>query len=356
MKPIGVIALPRDPNPYQRALYDRLAHCGFRVRFGGEFTRSRTVNLLALPLELAIARIDGFRILHIHWTFGFTLAGSRSRFIRRLSRLWFGVVLHIAHALGMRIVWTAHNLLPHAPVFDDDRAARRTLIEATDLVIAHSQATLDAIGETFGRPRRSAVIAHGPLAPSAVRSLDGPHPSDRRKVLFIGNILAYKGVDDLVEAARRLESHQLEVRIAGSCTDPELSDRLTAGAAGAKAVHLELGYVPDDSLASLLDWADAVVYPFRSATTSGSVTLAMAAGRGLIVPELAAFAELPAKAVVRYEPGVDGLTGALAAVAAMPDTALAAMGRASRTGLGNDWTTIAQQTAAQFNSLVARPA
>jgi glycosyltransferase involved in cell wall biosynthesis len=349
---IGVMVLPRDKNPYQEALYAELRPLGFRVRYGGELTRSRTLNLLVLPFELAWARSRGFRILHIHWTFGFVLAGGRSAFSRRLSRWWFEFVLGVAPLLGMRIVWTAHNLLPHDPVFDDDSSARRTLLARADLVIAHSRTTLDAIATTFAPPRNSAVIAHGPLAPAAVAALDGPKPTKPRKVLFIGRVAAYKGVEDLIAAAHGVDGATVQIRVFGSCTDPKLAARLIAAAAQSEAVTLELGYLPDERLAPALAWADVVVYPFRTVTTSGSVTLAIAAGRGMIVPDLPEFADLPDDAVIRYAPGTVGLTEALSNVAGMRSETLEALGQAARDkGATKSWTEIAAETATQFCSL-----
>ena len=63
----------------------------------------------------------------------------------------------------MRLVWTAHNVLPLAPVFADDLRARRRLVAACDLVIAHSKATLDQLADQGIVPRRSAIIPHGPF-------------------------------------------------------------------------------------------------------------------------------------------------------------------------------------------------
>jgi glycosyltransferase involved in cell wall biosynthesis len=352
MSDIGVVVVPRDQNPYQEALYTELRRRGFKVRYGSQLTGSRSLNLLALPFEMAWARSRGFRILHIHWTFGFMLGGRRNSVTSRLSRWWFVLVLAVARLLRMRIVWTAHNLLPHEPVFDDDGSARRALIERADLVIAHSRQTLDAIATTFSTPRKSAVIAHGPLAPATVTSLPGPKPTEPRRVLFIGRIATYKGVEDLVEAARDVDATALQVRIVGSCADPELAGRLRAAAVEAGAVTLELGYLPAERLASVLAWSDIVVYPFRTVTTSGSVTLASAAGRGMIIPDLPALADLPNGAVIRYAPTNDGLRNALMTVVGMPAEAVETMGRAARFEAATlSWQEIAEATAGEFRSL-----
>ncbi len=91
----------------------------------------------AAPLELTAARLTGTRLVHLHWVFGFVLPGGRRA--RRAAQCWFALVIAVIRLLGMRLVWTAHNVLPHEPVFADDRAARRRLVRASDLVIAHSR-------------------------------------------------------------------------------------------------------------------------------------------------------------------------------------------------------------------------
>ena len=148
-----ILALPRDPNPYQESLYARMRSRGVRVAYAGGLTPSRTLNLMLLPLELAARRATGWRTLHVHWVFGFALPGARRlRPLARLSRAWFEACLRVAGHLGMTIVWTAHNTLPHEPVFDDDVAGRRTLVSASDLVIAHSPARPGARAVSSWRP------------------------------------------------------------------------------------------------------------------------------------------------------------------------------------------------------------
>ena len=162
-----MLVLPRDPNPYQGLLYGALGRLGVRIRYLGELTPSHTVNLLLLPAELAWHRMAGTRVVHLHWVFPFTLPGAR-RFpvLRRLGQAWFLLWLRACRALGLRLVWTAHNVLPHAPVFADDVAARRALVRASDLVLAHSAG---GAGRT-GRAGRGPAAERGYRAWPAARS------------------------------------------------------------------------------------------------------------------------------------------------------------------------------------------
>lgn len=345
-----ILALPRNPNPYQRLLYHELGRLGARVRYVGELTPSHTLNLLLLPLELVAHRSRDWRVLHLHWVFAFAVPGARRLpVLRRLMRFWFGVVLTTAHALGLHVVWTAHNALPHEQVFDDDLAARRTLVNASNLVLAHSQAALDELHALGLVPRRSVVVPHGPFAPavdpSALR-LPGTSSGPRR-ILFLGRISEYKGVENLLAALARLpDDGSLKVRVAGNCSDPDLTGRLVALAERTRTpVDLRLRWIPDQEVTSLLSEADVVVLPFREATTSGSAVLAMSHARPVIVPDLPAFADLPDDAAIRYDGSVSGLATALSAIGRSPSERLRSMSAAaSKHAADGTWAEAARLT------------
>ena len=349
-----VLALPRDPNPYQGLLYGEMRRLGVSVRYIGEPTRSRTLNLLLLPLEILAGRIAGARVVHLHWVFAFTLPGEgRFPVLRRLAYAWFRVWLRTCRMLRMRLVWTAHNVLPHQPVFADDVSARRALVDASDLVLAHSQSALAELAVLGAVPRRSAVIEHGPLAPApsagALRtpgSGDGP-----RQFVFFGKIEEYKGVEDLLAAFLALPGDTpARLTVAGQCEDPRLRSRLHELARrGGGRIALRLEHVPAAEVTPLLSAADAVVLPFRRVTTSGSALLALSHGRPLVVPDLVGLADLPDQAVLRCNGGIPGLAGALARLAHADRGVLAAMSTAAGEHLSQTtWQEIAERTAIEM--------
>lgn len=323
-----ILALPRDPNPYQRLLYGEMARLGATVRFLGQVTPSHAVNLLLLPAETAAGRLAGARIVHLHWVFGFVLPGTgRLPVLRRLAQAWFRVWLGVVRLLGMRLVWTAHNVLPHSRVFHDDAAARRLLVRHCDLVIAHSAGALAELAALGATPRRSIVVRHGPLAPASPGLLRAPGSGDRpRQFLFFGNVAEYKGVEELLAAFAGLPPWlDARLTVAGQCRDHALRERLVA----VPNTRLRLESIPEAEVAGLMADADVVVLPFRRVTTSGSAELALAHGRPLILPDLKGLADLPAAAVVRYDGTVPGLTAALADLAGAGQSRLAAMSAAA---------------------------
>ena len=83
--------------------------------------------------------------------------------LKPVAQAWFLVWLRICRMLGMHLIWTAHNVLPHSPVFANDVSARRALMKASNLVLAHSQSTLAELAALGAVARRTAVIQHGPF-------------------------------------------------------------------------------------------------------------------------------------------------------------------------------------------------
>ena len=354
-----ILVLPRDPNRYQELLYGEMRRLGVQITYIGDLTPSRTLNLLLLPLEIAVRRIGGARLIHLHWVFWFAFPGAR-RFpvMRRMAYVWFLIWLRICRVLGMHLVWTAHNVLPHGPVFADDVSARRALVDACDLVLAHSPSALAELAALGAMARRSAVIQHGPIAPvPSSAPLGSPSTGEEpRRFLFFGRVQEYKGVEDLLAAFAAMPGDiAAHLTVAGQCDDTRLRSRLnTLARRGGACVVLRLEHIPDEEVAQLFAAADVVVLPFRRVTTSGSAMLALSHGRPLIVPDLPGLAHLPDQAVLRYDGKIPVLAAAMARLARADDETLAAMSAAARSpASGMTWREIAERTMAEMLSVLS---
>jgi glycosyltransferase involved in cell wall biosynthesis len=345
-----ILALPHDSmNPYQELLYQELQSRGVTVSYIGSLTSSYTLNQLLLPLELVINRLAGARLVHLHWVYDFgPCGGGRYRLPRRVCQAWFVLWLRTLRLVGLRLVWTAHNVLPLQTVFADDLRARRQLVSHCDAVIAHSSATIEELAALGMVPRSSVVIPHGPFMPSRMREgTNGPSDSGgTRRLLFFGNIREYKGVDDLLAAFAALPPHlDARLTVAGRCDETlrPLLTKLARHSAG--RVELRLERVPEDELTRLLAESQVVVLPFRRSTTSGSAVLALCHGRPVVVPDLPGLAELPDEALFRYDGTVQGLTRALTeAILAAPSRLARMSAAADAYGGSVGWDEIAERT------------
>ena len=350
---IAVVPLETN-NPYQELLYSGMRAQGAEVCYLGTITRSATLNQLLMPAELLARRLAGTRLVHLHWTYGFgTRWSHRFPILRRIMQGWFLFFLWTTRALDMRFVWTAHNVLPMYPVFADDRYVRGRIIAASDLVIAHSRATLDRLAELGMPPRKAAVIPHGQYVPSAspeALRVPGSTPGPRQ-VLFFGRVESYKGIDDLIAAFEALPGTvNAHLTVAGECPDEELSTALSALVRRLpERVSIRLERVPDKRVTALLESADIVVLPYRQSTTSGSAVLALSHGRPLVIPNLPGLAELPDDAAFRYDGTVAGLAHELTEALHADEMTLANMSSAAyKYCAALSWPEIADRT---FNEM-----
>ncbi len=296
-----VLMMPREEGVYQGTLRDELAGAGLDVGYFPEPTRSETINLVLLPWSTLWARVGGTRIVHIHWTYKLRPPWAHgSETMRRGFRLWFQLWLRWCSVLGVEIVWTAHNLLPHNRVFDDDDRARRALVGASSVIIS-----LNTHGATQLVERWNAEsITIGPAVAtvdrrdrSAARTRRGD-PDGACIVGWFGQVERYKGVDRLVAAAQYVPD--VAFHVAGRCRDTEVASALHDAADAAANVEWADRRVSDDELADLCAAAELAVFPFRDVANSASVQTALAAGRPVAIPDLPGLADVPAGACLRF--------------------------------------------------------
>ena len=193
----------------------------------------------------------------------------------------------LRRASGYRLA-IVHNAIPHERIPFDTQALR-WLVRSVDGVIAHSESVAETV-----RGLRSdlalAVVPHPPNIPIAF----SPLPEGPVRLLYFGYIRPYKGVDLLISALGQLSrsGRHIELTIAGeSWTNPSDLVDLARREGVAHLVDFRFGYVPDEDVDSLVSEHHLVVQPYRSASQSGVVPLAFAAGRGVVVTPVGGLSE-----------------------------------------------------------------
>ena len=101
----------------------------------------------------------GYSLFHIHWVYPFGLnAKMRQVKLFNTCAYWcYVLALMSIKFLGYKLVWTAHNVLPHEPVFVGNRElkAREWLIKLADFVIVHSESTVDELAKLGLHPKNA---------------------------------------------------------------------------------------------------------------------------------------------------------------------------------------------------------
>ncbi len=273
-----VIAFPKGGISYNDCFYHALEKEGITVIEGVFSGRWLNSNLRSGDW------------LHLHWpSFAYNVGGTRLRLMIWFAR--FIALLLLSRVKGARIVWTAHNLLPH------DRCAlpfldvfgRHFLIAISRMVLVHGPGPADVLGARFPNARSKMVsiplgnwIGYYPAIVTkeeARSALD--IPQDKQVFLFIGLCKPYKDLDKLVSVFRS-SAQDARLIVAGKFPDPDYRDQIHQLAGADQRIRIDEGFIPDERMQHYLLACDFVVVPYREILTSGTAMLALSFGRPVI--------------------------------------------------------------------------
>lgn len=199
------------------------------------------------------------------------------------------------------VILTVHDIKPFngKRVSIAQRSGFRAVLNAADRLIVHTEAGRRALIAIGVAEARVAVIPHGLLGTEPAARPAGTldrSAKERWTIVQFGKIQAYKGVDVLIDALARLPAaarERLRVVVAGEALIPIEPLVARAAALGVTDVlEWRLGYLDDASVDSLLDEADAFVFPYRAIEASGVFLLIAARGTWIVASDLGAFSEL----------------------------------------------------------------
>jgi glycosyltransferase involved in cell wall biosynthesis len=207
---------------------------------------------------------------------------------------------------GTPIVQTAHGTFERASSFLRTRLlARRLSGRLLARTIVHTRADLARVADWVGE--RAVVIPHGEYGGLARQGGSAERAGARAALgiapeapvtLMFGQLRTDKGLDDLVEAARRVPS--LHLLIGGQDVGGLSEVRARIDSAELKGrVTVREGFLDMHEAAELFAAADTVALPYRTASQSGVLLLAYGFARPVIIYPTGGMAEAV----------VDGQTG-----------------------------------------------
>jgi beta-1,4-mannosyltransferase len=283
---VNILSWPRpyDGNPYLHRLRDALASRGVET-----VTHRYLAALAAQP--------SGARWLHLHWPEWMLRDPSRAKSWAKAA--WFFALVDSLRARGVRLAWTAHNLIGHdEPHPDLAERFRRLWLARCSIVHGHfadAERSVRALGfegrfVLAGHPH--ALDDYQPTGPRAVIRESLGYSQSNRVLLCFGAIERYKGFDRVCEAFVRARDPDLRLVIAGKASDPEALRSLEAAAAGDPRVSIRSAWVSREASADLALAADALVLGYRQFFTSGTAMLALSMGTPVLGPPRHHLAEL----------------------------------------------------------------
>ena len=308
------------------------------------------INMAALLARFAVSKPD---IVHIQWI----------PLVRKVPfEIWF---LRFVKKLGIKLVYTVHNVLPHdtgkkfVPVF-------RRVYREVDALICHTEGAKNRLALEFSvDPKRVWVIPHGPLLHDAKRrSMQASKaqlsvPEDVTLVLCQGFIRPYKGLNFLLHGWRKMNASSLNARLLIAGTgESELLKSIKEQVARLglqESVCLDFRFIPDEDLPTYYHAADILVYPYREVTTSGALMTALAYRKAIVATNLSAFQEVlrdkETALLVDYG-DADALASSLRRLIQAPKERERLAFKLASTGSFNSWSRIARETRQCYASIL----
>ena len=314
------------------------------------------LNMAALSLQFVRSKPD---ILHVQFT---PLAEHRMPF-----EMWF---LKLARAMGIRLVYTVHNVLPHGASNHQVSVCRRLYVRVHQLICHDTHAKARLVSEFGIDPGRISVIPHGPLFAGDGNqkpeySLSPKHsPSGDCMVLCQGIIRPYKGIPFLLRVWKAARDAGLKgsLWIVGTGDKDVLKQiREQAALLGIESsVFFDFRFVTVQELAGYFEAADILVYPYYQVTTSGALMTGVVYGKPIIASTLPSFEHVlrnGRNALLASYGDIDAWRSALLTLASDP-VLRSRLSRELTDGrvLSPSWDEIASQTRGVYEGLLVADA
>lgn len=223
-------------------------------------------------------------------------------FRRKYIDTLFSLVLKLS---GVKLVYTAHNVLPHENNYSD-RVLNALVLRIMDSIIVHSEYIKNKVLNVFSiSSEKVHVVPHGnfdiylsgsPISKHEARTQLGINDHDN-VVLFFGYIREYKGLDLALEAFDKacIERQDLKLVIAGAPHNDEIRKKyldLIEKMNFKERVVYEFDFIAFENVAKYFTASDLVLLPYRKIDHSGIIHLAYSFGRPVIATQVGDFAEV----------------------------------------------------------------
>lgn len=234
------------------------------------------------------------------------------------------LVFLLARPFLRRLVFTAHNAVPH-----EQSAWREALLHlwyrVPHAIVVLSNNVRQEIIRRFGiAPEKITVIPHGSYV--ALRNAcKGSLPStgtarvlnamqEKLLVFQFGIIREYKGVDILIEAARKLPQFlPWHILVMGGGEPGLIESYLVRARAHGLADRITIvrEFLSNEDLAALAERADILTFPYRNISQSGALLLGISFGKPCVCTDIPGFREYltDAEALFFAQGDIDALAG-----------------------------------------------
>lgn len=282
-----------------------------------------------------------------------------------VKSLLFLFQIWVIKQIGIKLVWTVHNLKRHEKTFRALEARfTEKLANRSNRVIVHCQNAAKEMQRKFRtiRENQISIIPHGHFSEYYANNLTTEAARKKLNIdaskltfLFLGELRYYKGIFDLIETFKFLNDPRLQLIIAGRPHNHNIAREISQKVKAVTNIRTNLNYVSDDDMQVYINASDIMVFPYRDIFTSGGIFLGISFGKPIIAPKSGCITDtLGETNNFLYDP--HSKNGLLKAIKA----SVASAHRLHEIGQENillsaehDWKFIAQQTIQLYRAVVS---
>jgi glycosyltransferase involved in cell wall biosynthesis len=203
-------------------------------------------------------------------------------------------------ALGKKVVYTAHDVLPHSRDNAYNRILFRVIYKLQDRLIVHSDFIKRRIENEFRiNADKIFMVKHGLYHITESSQVSRETARDKfglevhqSVILFFGIITRYKGLGLLLDAFSKLENDfpGLRLIIAGRVSQeygPEFKNLIES--CPSQKITVLARHISDEEVELLFKASDVTILPYTEASQSGVLFMSYAYGKPVIAPSLGGF-------------------------------------------------------------------
>lgn len=230
-------------------------------------------------LKIISYRLQGYRIIHVHWLYSFPLI-----LVMRFFCLF-------CKMLNIKIVWEMHQILPHHPKKSDIKKYS-IFYKNVDGIIYHSENDKSRVKEILhvNENKINTIIPHANFNDSYLNNITMEEARLRlgieqnvRVILCFGFFRKNRGYEYLTDATK--DMNNTIVLIVGNKQDKETYNKLKEFEKEYEYIRLIVGWIPDNDIQIYFNASDIVVLPYTEIYTSGVVPLAYAFSKPVITTD-----------------------------------------------------------------------
>ena len=269
----------KNPNPFLELMAKGLSNSGWEPK---------PFHWKLLPL---LKNRKTVSIIHVHWPNALWRSGSAIFSYLKAAR--FIYLSLISRFLGYKLVWSAHNVLPHEYRSKGfEISMRKWIVRNFHLVVGHAINCEEDLQDQLGvKPPNYVLATYGnyedyysyDINREDIRRQFGYRDEDRVICLLAGP-RSNKGSGIFLEAWENFDSEKVKLLVLGK-VEPEWTDRIKE----MKNVKHDDRFLTGRDFVENLVVSDFIALPYRSITTSGAYHLALTFEKPVIASDISFF-------------------------------------------------------------------